>query len=233
MKDNNIRQNFVSSESLCESMKERVEKILLKGIEKKGRATLALSGGNTPKQFFEYLSESDLPWEKVYITLVDERWVDADSSDSNEYLVRNFLMKDRAKNANFIGLKNEAENAKEGVEKCKKNLLDLKDDFDLVILGMGEDGHTASFFPKAKELDKALKSGEACVAITPPEAKYERISLSLTRLLKTKNLFLHLQGRKKFEVVNEAFKEGSVEEMPVRAFIHRESKPYLEIFYAQ
>jgi len=230
---NNIRQNFVSSDSLCENMKKRVEKILLNGIKKRGRATLAVSGGSTPKQLFEYLSESDIPWQKVYITLVDERWVDSNSSDSNEYLVRNFLMKDRAKEANFIGLKNGAKHAKDGLEQCKERFLMLKDDFDLVILGMGEDGHTASFFPKARELEKALGSTEICVAITPPKAEYERITLSLSRLLRTENLFLHLQGRKKLDVINEALKEGSVEEMPIRAFLHRETKPYLEIFYAQ
>lgn len=230
---NSIRQNFVSREKLCENMKNRVEDILIKGIQQKGQATLALSGGSTPRQFFEYLSESDIPWKKVYITLVDERWVDTDSSDSNEHLVRNVLMKEKAKEASFIGLKNEAKHAKDGVDECNERLMALQDDFDLVILGMGEDGHTASFFPKAKELEKALNSAEICVAVTPPEAEYERITLSLSRLLRTKNLFLHLQGRKKFDVLNEAFKEGSIEEMPIRAFLDRENKPYLEVFYAQ
>jgi len=229
----NVRQNFVSSDHLCENMKKRVERILLEGIEKRGRATLALSGGSTPKQLFAYLSQSDIPWQKVYITLVDERWTDTSSNDSNEYLVRNFLMKDRAKEANFIGLKNEAKHAVDGVAQCIERLLVLHDDFDLVILGMGEDGHTASFFPKAKELEKALNSTEVCVAITPPEAEYERMTLSLSRLLRAKNIFLHLQGKRKYDVINEAFKGGSIGEMPIRAFLNRESKPYMEVFYAQ
>jgi len=229
---NNIRQNFISSQQLCMSMQARIEKIILKAIAKRGRATLALSGGNTPKQLFEYLRTSDLPWKQVFITLVDERWVEPSCSDSNEYLVREVLMQDKANEANFIALKNEAQDAKEGMNECEEKLSILKDDFDLVILGMGEDGHTASFFPRAKELKKALKTEKSCVAITPPNAKYERMTLSLHRLLRSKHIFLHLQGKKKFDVINEAFKDGDIEEMPIRAFLNREDKPHLEIFYA-
>ena len=230
----NIDYAFDSREELCNNMKERIEKILLEGIAKRGHATLALSGGSTPKELFGYLGRSDIPWEKVTITLVDERWVDTNSSDSNEYLVRNFLMKGRAGVANFIGLKSKEEDVVQGVLTCNERLSALQDDFDLVILGMGDDGHTASFFPKAKELEEALTSADSCVSMTPPEASYERITLTLSRLLRTKNLFLHLQGKNKLDVIHEAFKEGSVEEMPIRAFLlHREKKPELEIFYAQ
>ena len=233
MKHNSIRQNFTSSEYLCKSMKKRIEKILSEAIEKRERAVIALSGGSTPKQLFKSLCESDIAWEKVYITLVDERWVDTDNCDSNEYLVRHSLLKGRASRAHFIGLKNEEYSAFDGLQKCKDGLQGFQDDFDLVILGMGEDGHTASFFPGADELESALISNETCVAITPPQADHRRMTLTLSRLLRTKNLFLHIQGKKKFEVLNEALKEGSIKDMPIRAFIHREKKPYLEVFYAK
>lgn len=233
MKHNSIRQNFVSTEYLYVDMKKRVEKIVLEAIKKRGRAVIALSGGSTPRQFFEYLSDSDLPWEKIFITLVDERWVDVNHPDSNEYLVRHALMKGKASKANFIGLKNGEATIVDGLEHCKESLQEFKDDFDLVILGMGEDGHTASFFPGAKELESALLSNETCVAITPSKAEHKRMTLTLSRLLRTKYLFLHVEGSKKFEVLNKAFKQGSVEEMPIRAFIHRENKPYLEVFYAK
>lgn len=232
MKHNSIRQNFITNKHLYESMKKRVESIVSKAIQNRGQAVIALSGGSTPKQFFEFLSDTDLLWEKIFITLVDERWVDAGHSDSNEYLVRHSLMKGKASKANFIGLKNSEESLENELEKCKVRLQEFHDDFDLVILGMGEDGHTASFFPGAKELGSALSSDEPCVAITPPKAEYKRMTLTLSRLLRSKNIFLHIEGNKKFKVLNEAFKEGSVEEMPIRAFIHREKKPYLEVFYA-
>lgn len=233
MKDSVILQSFTSAQSLRESMLKKTKNIILEAVQKRGRASLALSGGNTPKPFFEALSTLELPWDKIDITLVDERWVDTSNSDSNEYLVRHFLMQNQAAQANFIGLKNEAISAQEGVKACQERLDCFKDDFDLVILGMGEDGHTASFFPKARTLDKALKTGETCVAITPPEAKYERMTLSLSRLLRTKKLFLHIEGEAKFKTLSKAAQVGDIQAMPIRAFLLKESKPYLEVFYAQ
>lgn len=232
MKHNSIRHDFSTNRDLYESMKKRVEDILSKAIQQRGQAIIALSGGSTPKQFFEFLSDADLLWEKVFITLVDERWVDAQHSDSNEYLVRHSLMKGKASKANFIGLKNSEVSLADELAECKERLQEFHDDFDLVILGMGEDGHTASFFPGAKELESALFSDEPCVAITPPTAEYKRMTLTLSRLIRSKNIFLHIEGSKKLKVLNEAFKEGSIEDMPIRAFIHREKKPYLEVFYA-
>ena len=232
MKHNTICHYFISKEELYINMKERVEDIISIAIQKKGHALIALSGGNTPKPFFELLSKTDLAWENVYITLVDERWVDTKDSNSNEYLIRNFLMQNKAIKAKFIGLKNDEETAIKGLAYCKQILKIHDDDFDLVILGMGEDGHTASFFPHAQELSLALLSTEDCVALTPPKAPYERMTLTLSRLFRSENIFLHIEGKKKLEVLNEAFKEGSVEQMPIRAFINKDQKPYLEVFHA-
>jgi len=227
------RHDFVSNKALYEQMKTRTVEILSEAIQEQGDAFIALSGGSTPKGFFELLCGADLAWEKVFITLVDERWVDPQETDSNEYLVRNFLMKGKAAKANFIGLKSDKERASEGVGVCNQCFQAIDKDFDLVILGMGEDGHTASFFPGAEALESALTSDTSCVAITPPEAKYERMTLTLSRLLRTKNIFLHIEGNKKSEVLKQALEEGSVEAMPIRAFIHRKEKPYLEVFYAE
>lgn len=233
MKHKSISQTFTSKEHLRKSMTRRIEKIVSEAVKKRGQALMALSGGNTPKGLFEYLSKSDLPWDKVVITLVDERWVETDHAQSNEYLIRHSLMQDKASRAQFIGLKNEEDSALKGVEICQQRLQVFKDDFDLVILGMGEDGHTASFFPEAKELESALSSDASCVSITPPSAEYNRMTLTLSRLLRSKNIFLHIEGSPKFKVLHEAFEEGSVEQMPIRAFIHKETRPYLEVFYAK
>ena len=232
MKHNTICHYYISKEELNITMKERVQKIISAAVNTKGQALIALSGGSTPKPFFELLSKTDLDWENVYITLVDERWVDTKDSNSNEYLVRNFLMQNKAIKAKFIGLKNDEETAAKGLAYCKNRLNKHDDNFDLVLLGMGEDGHTASFFPHAQELNSALLSKEDCVALTPPKAPYERMTLTLSRLFRSENIFLHIEGKKKLAVLNEAFKEGSVEQMPIRAFINKDQKPYLEVFHA-
>lgn len=228
-----VHKDFASKEVLHTALIQRVEQILLDAIGARGEAMIALSGGSTPKRLFEKICHLDLPWNKVLITLVDERWVAPDHSDSNEYLVRNSLMQSKASDAKFIGMKNKYTTAYEGEQACNQHFSMLEGDFDLVLLGMGEDGHTASFFPEARTLSKALTTSDACVAITPPVAPYERMTMSLSRLIRTQNLFLHIEGQKKWQVFEQACEAGPVEAMPIRAFIQRDDAPVLEVYYGE
>ena len=105
-------------------------------IAKKGNATFVVSGGNSPLKLFDNLSKIDLPWNKVQITLVDDRLVDKNHIHSNQKLITDHLLKNKAKLANFIPLS----------EKIIKSKIILTP-FDVNLLGMGEDGHFASLFP--------------------------------------------------------------------------------------
>ncbi len=226
-----VYNQFGSVDALHQALIQRIEKNLLDAIAEKGKAFIALSGGSTPKRLFEKLCLLDIPWNRVVITLVDERWTDLNSSESNEFLVRHTLLKEKAAVARFIGLKNRFATASEGEEACNQTFSDLDENFDLVMLGMGEDGHTASFFPDASALQKALSTEASCVAITPPVAPYERMTLSLSRLIRTDNLILHIEGEKKWKVFEAAVQAGPVEAMPVRAFIYRSETPLLEVYH--
>ncbi len=217
---------------LHQALIERITRELTSGIAKNGKASMVVSGGSTPKALFEKLSHVDLPWEKVTISLVDERWVAPESSDSNEYLVKTHLLRDKASDASFIGLKNSALTAKDGVIQCLQDISVLSQPFDVVLLGMGDDGHTASFFPDATALDEALNTDAACIAITPPIAPYERMTLSRKRLLDTRSLLLHIEGEKKYEVYLEAMKDGEVNTMPIRTMIDQQTLP-LEVYYTK
>jgi len=145
-----------SSDSLAEDLGQRIHGILKETINKRGRASMAVSGGSTPKTLFEKLSSLNLDWSKVDLTLVDDRWVDTDNKDSNELLVKTHLIKNKAEKVNFISLKNDAKSAKEGVSMSEEALKSFSMPFDIVILGMGEDGHTASLFPCSDELSKGM-----------------------------------------------------------------------------
>lgn len=221
-----------TKEELHQALIERITQDLTAGIHEYGSASMVVSGGSTPKALFEKLSHLDLPWKKVTISLVDERWVDPKHSDSNEHLVKTHLLKDKAADAAFIGLKNEAESAKAGVTQCLEALSALSRPFDVVLLGMGDDGHTASFFPDAAALDEALSTDAACIAVTPPKAPYERMTLSRKRLLNTRSLLLHIEGEKKYDVYLEAMKDGEVNTMPIRAMIDQKILP-LEVYYTK
>ena len=172
---------FPSSELLVEAMAMRVGALLGAGICERGQASLAVSGGTTPVPLFNRLAEMELEWGRVTVSLVDERWVAADDPDSNENLVRSHLLRNKAAAASFIGMKNEAATAGSGEAVCEQRLREIPGPHDCLILGMGNDGHTASLFPGAANLEKAvaLDSGRICMAIQPPSTPHERITLTL------------------------------------------------------
>ncbi len=206
---------------------------LRRALKERERASLVVSGGRTPVGLFEALSREVLDWSRVVVTLADERWVEPDTEESNERLVRAHLLQNQAVAARFIGLKTPALTAEAGVLECQQRLTALPKKLDVVILGMGEDGHTASFFPGAKALDQALdrKSPVDCLALTPVTAAHARMTLSLARLLRCDQLYLHLCGASKLPVLEQALQKGAEEMMPVRAVL-RQSRVPVAIYWA-
>lgn len=218
--------NFETSESLDLALAERVSSILQRAILDKGKATLAVSGGSTPKGFFKILSSKNVDWKNVIITLVDERWVDVDSEDSNTRLVHDFLLQNKASTANFFHLKQGDSLSCEVLAKLNSEVKVNLDPLDVIILGMGEDGHTASLFPCSEQISEALNidNENALIIIEPKTAPYTRISFSFATLIRSKNIFLHLCGEKKQQVLNKAINEEDVLVMPVRKFLQDEKK---------
>jgi 6-phosphogluconolactonase len=163
--------------------------------------------------FFETLSRFDVPWSRVTITLVDERQVPESNPRSNARLVRDNLLQNSAAGAQFVPLfKNpDAENI---------------GTLDVVVLGMGNDGHTASFFPGGDNLSEALtpKTGKRIVEMSAPAADEPRLTFTLPSLLDASLLCLHIEGQEKRNVLDQALAEGPVEAMPVRAVL-RSKKP--------
>jgi 6-phosphogluconolactonase len=212
------RFDFANREALAAALADRVARALSRAISRKGSATLAVSGGNTPALFFEHLSREDITWNKVAITLVDERQVDETSARSNARLVKAALLQKKAKAAHFVPLF--------GNEKYAAALT-----LDVVVLGMGEDGHTASFFPGGDVLAEVLdeKSSRIVQEIEAPGAGEPRLTFTLQALLKAKVLCLHIEGAKKEKVLEAAQAGTDVMQMPVRAVL--QSAAPLEIFW--
>lgn len=182
-------------------------------VAARGEAVLAVSGGSTPKLFFTALSEAAIDWAKVRVTLVDERQAPESSERSNARLVRAHLLQGKAAAATFVPLyQNPAAAALPG--------------FDVAVLGMGSDGHTASFFPGGDRLAEALTplNGERLIEIAAPGAGEPRLTFTLPVLEQARSLKLHIEGQDKKQVLARALGPGPVEEMPVRALL-RSSKP--------
>ena len=212
---------FANPEDLAVALSDNVAEQLRAAITDRGEASLVVSGGSTPQPFFEHLSQQPLPWGQVRVTLADERWVPADHEASNERLVRHHLLVGEAGAATMVGLKSSASTPEEGREACEQTLAQISRPFDVVILGMGGDGHTASLFPDAPELAAGLDAAtpETCLAVRPPAAPHARMSLTLRALLDSRRLILHITGEGKQAVYRRALEPGPAEELPIRAVL--------------
>lgn len=223
--------DFKTREALVDTLKKKIVDSLSIAIQHKGYATLVLSGGSTPIHLFEALSTTNLEWEKVRVTLVDERWIDTSSEKSNEKLVRDYLLINNAKIARFYHLKTDGKFAKDSVVPLCVTMEKLSHELDVVVLGMGLDGHTASFFPHAKELKHALHTQDLVCATTATLEPKERISLSRSYLLSATNLFLHIEGKEKKEVFLKASQSEHIFNMPIISMM-QQKVPLLEVYYA-
>src|SRR5690606_5957626 len=141
-----------SPEALAEALAGDVARALDAAISRRGHALLAVSGGTTPRLFFRVLARQALDWAKVTIVPVDERFVPESSPRSNGALIRNSLLTEKATPARFAPLFHDAATVEDAARRATDALAALPWPLDAAILGMGTDGHTASFFPDAGSL---------------------------------------------------------------------------------
>lgn len=208
---------------LAQKLAVSVSKQLNICLTEKNKACLAVSGGTTPFAFFQQLSQQELDWSKVTIILVDERWLPVDHEDSNEKLVRDYLIQNKAKQAYFLGLKNSADLPSEGIMDCETQLRTQIDHIDVVVLGMGTDGHTASWFAGSNQLG-ALLGGETSAWCLPVEDDFlpqSRMSLTWRFIKGAEKIYLHFSGAEKNSIFEKAC-EGISEQLPVSHVLHQD-----------
>lgn len=215
------RRSFADKATLATQLADAVAVHINAAIAARGEAAIAVSGGSTPARFFAALGKrKDIDWTKVFVTLVDERWVDELSDRSNAGLVNQKMLQGPAASARFLPLySGGAEPDATQIAKTAASLETLPRPFAAVVLGMGSDGHTASFFPGGDTLATALSAPGPVIAIHAPAAGEPRVTFTLPRLLETDALFLHIEGEEKSAVLDKALGDGPVEEMPVRAVL--------------
>jgi len=227
------RHDYASREDLAKALALSVSSVLADGIETHGSAVLVVSGGSTPAMFFAQLSQCEIPWDKVSIVLVDERIVPPDHDRANAKLVADKLMINRAAAAHFEPFAVDAATPEECATLSGAQLEQLTRHIDVLILGMGTDGHTASFFPGGDNLTAALDlEGKASVIPMRAQGAGEpRLTLTLPTVLDARFLALHIEGAEKQSVLQEALSGGDAYQMPIRAVFQNTKKP-IEIFWA-
>jgi 6-phosphogluconolactonase len=221
------RTNAPDGAALAQALADAVCTDLAAGITARGRAALAVSGGSTPTRFFAALaSKTEIDWSKVVITLVDERWVDLSSERSNARLVNACLRVGGAAVAEFVPLYTGGdEPTTDLIARSNAMQQGVPVPFDAVVLGLGNDGHTASFFPGGDALEAALTDAGPLIAIQAPGAGEARVTQTLPRLLQTRSLYLHIEGTQKLSTLQKALEAGPVAEMPVRAVLRQKQTP--------
>ncbi|MQW89160.1 6-phosphogluconolactonase [Sinorhizobium saheli] len=224
---------FENGAALAEGLSDAVAARLAAAIAARGTASLAVSGGSTPKAFFRALSRRPLDWTNVTVTLVDERFVPPENERSNHGLVAANLLQDQAAKARFVPLYHAAPTAGAAAATASAATAAMGAPFDVVVLGMGTDGHTASFFPGGTRLEEALDPAtpRGVITMDAEGAGETRLTFTFSSLQDAGLLVLHIEGDGKKDVLVRAEAPGDELEMPIRAMLRRAASP-LEIYWA-
>lgn len=213
---------------LASALADAVAHDLRNALAERGRALIALSGGSTPTRFMRELAQRELDWPKVTATLVDERWVPPGHPRANAGLLRANLLQGPAAYATFIPLYAPAPTPEDGLPRVLEGIDALPLPLDVAVLGMGEDGHTASFFPGGDHLREALDPHGAArvLPMRATGADEPRITLTLPVLAGARAQYLLIQGEAKRRVLNEAA-QGA--DLPITAVL--DASPGLETYW--
>ncbi|AXQ29399.1 6-phosphogluconolactonase [Solimonas sp. K1W22B-7] len=225
-----VRQHgFANSQDLAAGLAAHLAGILDDALERRGKASLLVSGGRSPTACFEALREYDIDWAGVVIGLVDERWAPQGSSDRNDALVRQHLLRGRAAVAQLVPLVEAGLDMETELAAARRRMPLLPRPFDAVVLGMGTDGHTASWFPCAPECPEAMAPDTAAevILVHPKTAPYPRFTTTLPVVFDTRQLLLQIEGAQKREVLVRAAQPGS--SLPVAAVL-RQTRAPLHVF---
>lgn len=203
-------------------------------VELHGDAVLALSGGSTPKKFLQLLAKQSLPWHKLIVTLVDERWCAETQAQSNAKLIKENLLQGEAAKAHFVPLYQEAATPLAGLQACEERLQAQLPRLDFALLGMGMDGHCASWFPHSAALPALLierSSARVAPVLDAPNFP-ARMSLTWAFLRQAQLLYLHFEGAAKKSVWQQVQQDlAQTQQMPVRKILGQDTIP-LHIYYS-
>jgi 6-phosphogluconolactonase len=228
-------REFANAGAMFETLAETIAASLSATVARAGKASLVVSGGTTPGDLFDILARRSAPWDRVEITMSDERWVEPTSQRSNEHLVRTRLLVANAASAQLVPLKTKAAHAREAEKQVHDAVTAMPRPFDVMLLGMGTDGHTASLIPGSEGLAWALDVSDPSYvrAVNPPKVSEmgERMTLTLRAILDSRRIVVLIKGDAKRAAYKDALAGNDVLAAPVRAVLQQSAVP-VEVFWS-
>jgi 6-phosphogluconolactonase len=236
MSNSVAERRFTDKNELTEALAQMVVAHLTAAVHERGEASLVVSGGTTPGPLFDRLSSLPAPWDRVTVTVSDERWVGLDSPMSNEQLLRTRLITGQAARLQMVPIKNAHPEPEQAEVDVSAALQAMPRPYDLLILGMGENMHTASLFPHADGLKAALDLDDPMYArairpIPPDDAEPPRMTLTLRAILDSRLIVILFTGEKKWAAYQQALAGDDIEAAPVRAVLQQTQTP-VQVWWA-
>lgn len=224
-------EEFKSREAASQAAADAMEGALQRRLAGDADATLVVSGGSTPRQTFDILATRDLPWSRVHVVPSDERCVPSDHADSNERLLRETLLNGAAAESRFQPLSADGPDPAENAAELDAAVRGLPFPFACSLLGMGEDGHFASLFPDARNLEDGLDvdSTQLVLPIETASSPHPRMTLTLAALSRSDTIVLLIFGDAKRKLIDAA--SQSNDGLPI-AYLLRQKRAPLQIIWA-
>ncbi|MDH3531355.1 MAG: 6-phosphogluconolactonase [Gammaproteobacteria bacterium] len=222
-----MEQFFDTREAASIAAAGRIHAALVNRLDKQDEASIVVTGGTSPQLCYAELARSDADWEHVHVLLSDERWVPADDEDSNEKLVRDNLLVDKAAVARLLPMYSPGEDVRSRCESLEETILTLPFPFACSLLGMGADGHFASLFPDAANLEEGLDpdSSQLFIAVDTAASPHARISLTLAALSRSDEIVLLFFGDEKRDIYERAKQDRNG--FPVSRLLWQKRAPVL------
>lgn len=221
-------KSFDTTREAEQALLKCIVKDILFALHRHGEARILFSGGSTPKALYEQLAQENMPWEKIKIGLVDERWVSKSDPSSNEAMLERSLNPLQKSDFQLIGMVFDLEDENRNIEIANQENALFLERIDILLLGMGGDGHTASLFPNDLVSEQLLANeAEGIFATRAPQEPSKRITFSKKSLFRSENNYLLLMGEEKRSVLLSAKEQN----LPISAFF--ELPNGLNIFYSK
>lgn len=222
---------FTSREEASTACANRLAASLSAQLAQNGTTSIVVTGGSSPAACYAELSSADLDWSEVTVVPSDERWLTPDDDNSNEKLIREKLLIAAAAPANLVPLYKSGVSRQARCEELDETLSVIPLPFAATLLGMGDDGHIASLFPDAANLNAGLNpAGEQmCIAVDTSASPHPRLSLTIAALLQSQEIVLLFFGNNKRDVY-EAAKTGE-QNYPVSKLLSQDQTP-VRVYWA-